>query len=647
MKHAGKIVVVIVVIVLIASLSIVFLQRPAPVGELRQGKIPAEYAYFMLPDTYVITDTDLVNGVLSEVYSSTWGTTWPRGIVGGHPPDGEVGFSEQNVMPGDISTFSSPPSDNIGEFEEFDEISIYVDASGNASCQWTAQLLPSKLADLMKTLAQLIGIDKMKLMYIEEIRGSFAKYGLEVRNPSCEISSGENFEIIMGWETPAIAWWGDNRWTITFDWVDNQSAAKDVISGEEYAWMLARNVAVTNNLRYAYYRISSKTTLILPENAGDVYCPLLDSSRTIDHGGGTYSRTSIYSDQIGGRFAIVENELRVTATENEITLTPQQLIENSLFWTVHYNGVSPENVSLESSVEQVRLDLKYGRELREQYLVYSAGTWHSLTPAQVLYYAAEAIENYNRGGQFSIQQPTPVTAPDNENGDLKACWENLSKNEYVNIAQTIRETVGSTGAAPGTIDTALGKIRFRDALYTFTRILSAYKESGELPSTLTFVPVPTGELTWEYNTAKISKDFAEGLCNWTGSNLSYGLSFSPPTSEEVLVSKKGQCRDYTNVYLALARTVEMPARRVSGWITTTWQAPTGWEFIVGTTPDGKTVAAHAWAQVYLPDEGWIPLEPQSKEPQLYIGTLPYEVYRQLEQTWTRALAGYETARGVL
>jgi transglutaminase-like putative cysteine protease len=116
-----------------------------------------------------------------------------------------------------------------------------------------------------------------------------------------------------------------------------------------------------------------------------------------------------------------------------------------------------------------------------------------------------------------------------------------------------------------------------------------------------------------------------------------------------LISRKGQCRDYTNVYLALSRTAGIPARRVSGWVITEWQPPAGWEFVVGTTPDGKTVASHAWIQVFVPGEGWVQVEPQSKKPDLYVGELPYEVYKQVEvkQTWMEALAAYETARGLI
>ena len=581
-----------------------------------------------------------------------------------------------------IVLLRAPPEEvviSVTEFEEFDEMSIYIDANGNASCQYVAQLLPCELADLLKYLAPLIGIDKTEQTFIESLRSSLARYGLEVKDASCEISLVENFKITMQWKIPSIARWEENRWTITLNWVDNQSAARETITQEEDAWILTRNVAQMYDIQNARYRISYKMALILPENAANIYCPLLDSSKTIDHGGGTYSASSLYSKDIDGRSAIVENGLTLIAAENEITVTPQQFIENSLFYTISYSGVSSENVSFASSVKQIRLDLKYGRELKERYSIYSGGSWYSLSPAQVLYYTANAIDNYSRDGQFSIQQPISVAAPDKEDGDWGACWENLSKNEYISLAQTVRDDIKSTSNAPGTIQTSIGKIRFRDALFTFTRILSSYQESGELPGNITFAPAPTGELTrggnkisanHAYfllpdtyvitNTSRVNevldnvrevgyddRKLAEELCNWTGTNITYGLMFSPPTSEEVIYSKKGQCRGYTNVYLALTRTAGIPARRVSGWVVSEWRPPAGWEFIVGTTPEGKTVAGHAWAQVFLPEEGWTPVEPQSKKPVLYVGEVPYEIYKQLEQTWTSALAAYETARGLI
>ena len=572
---------------------------------------------------------------------------------------------------------------SVVEFEEFHETYFYIDANGDASGLYVALVTPSELANHLKTIIALVGTDEIKKSYIESIRSSLAMFGLEARNLSCEITgfgAEDNFKITLRWETPKIARWKDDRWTITSNWVDNQSAAKEIMAGEESAWIQVRTIAELYDIQVALYKRSYMSALILPKSAENIYSPLLGSSQTIDYGGGTHSESSLYLGQIDGKPAIIENGFSVTATENEITITPEHLLENSLLYTINYSGIPPENATFIGSLDHVRLDLKYGRELDDDYSIYSGGSWYSLSPAQVLYYSAEAITTIDQGGQFSILQPIEsVAPPDKEDGDWGASWENLSKNEYVALAQTIRENIKFTGEAPGTIETSIGKIRFTDALFTFTRILSSYWKSGELPNMLTFVPVPSGVLTQDdkripanlayfllpdtyvntgtsmvnevldniYEASYDNRKFAEEICNWTGTNITYGLSYTTPTSEEVMVSKKGQCRDYTNVYLALNRTARMPARRVRGWVVSAWQPPAGWEFTIGTTPEGKTIASHAWAQVYLPDEGWVPVEPQSRRPDLYVGKLPYEVYRQSEQTWMSALAAYETARGLI
>ena len=572
---------------------------------------------------------------------------------------------------------------SVAEFEEFDESFISIDADGNANCRLLMQLPPSQLSNFMKQITGLIGADVIKQSYTESVRSAFARYGLEVENISCEVTglgAEENFKVVLTWKTPNIARWSDNEWTINFSWVDNQSAAKETIVGEESTWILVRSIAQTVGIDVAFYRRSYQSVMVLPEGAENVYSAMFDSHEFTDYGGGSYGEASVYLGQVDGRPAVIENGMTLTGTENEITITPQQFLEQYLVYTISYEGISPENPSFIGSLEQVRLELKYGRELSDYYLIYSEGSWYSLSPAQVLYYAADAITVIDQNGQFLIQQPIEnATPPDNENGDWGASWRNLSKNDYVGLAQTVRGEIKSTGKAPGAIETPIGKIRFRDALFTFTRILSSYKKNEELPSELTFSTVPNGELTQGDNqvpanytyfllpdtyvitdTSRVNevldnvyevdydnRKLAEEICNWTGTNLTYGLSFVPPTSEEVLVSREGQCRDYTNVYLAITRTAGVPARRVSGWVVSTWRPPAGWEFTVGTTPEGKTVASHAWVQVYLPDEGWVPLEPQSKKPRLYVGALPYGVYRQLEQTWMGALAGYESAYGVL
>jgi len=595
------------------------------------------------------------------------------------------GGTTTTTTPGATTTMTTTPSGggiSVVEFDEFDESFVYIDADGGARCSLVAQLPPSQLCSFMKQITTQMGVDVMKQSYEESIRGSQARYGLEAENVLCEVMGlgpDENFKIVLTWETPKMARWSDNRWTINFSLVDSQNAAEEIISNEESNWTLIRSVAGLSGIDVALYRISYQSATILPRGAENVYSEVFGSHDVTDYGGGSYVEDSVSFGQVDGRPAIVENAVTLIATENEITITPQQYLEQFLAYTISYEGVSPENPSFIDSLEQLRLDLKYGRELSDRYLVYSGGSWYSLTPAQMLYYTAEAITMIAQGSQFSIQQPIKnIAKPDGESGEWGVCWKNLSKAEYVSLAQAVLDDISGDKVAPGEIESQIGKMRFRDVLYTFTRILSQYGKSGELPSQINIAPVPSGELSWGgslilanhayyllpdtyviTNTTGVNgvldnirdsldnRGLAEEICNWTGSNITYQLFFTPPTSEEVLVSRKGQCRDFTNVYLAMARTAGIPARRVSGWVVTSWTPPAGWEFVVTTLPDGKTVASHAWVEVYLPGEGWVPVEPQSKRPSLYVGMVPYEISKQSEQTWMSALAGYEAASGPL
>jgi hypothetical protein len=327
-----------------------------------------------------------------------------------------------------------------------------------------------------------------------------------------------------------------------------------------------------------------------------------------------------------------------------------------------------------SSVELVRIDLKHGRELENKYSVTISGSEYSLTPAQLLYYASDAIVRAEEGGKFSIDEPISVAAPDNEKGIFEASLKKLSKSDYVGLAREIRDEIDSTGKAPGSVQTPIGRMRFRDVLFTFTRILSG---GDGLPSEVIFVPAPSGNLDWggveipanyacyllpsrvvvtngSAANEVLSKivgnihnpeELARRLCAWTSTNITY-VFLVGRTSEEVLASREGQCGDFMNVYLALARRAGIPARGVSGRIVLTqeYRPPPGFEaLIVGTTPEGENIASHGWAEVFLPENGWVPVDPTIGS----FGELPYRVYTQLRERWMDALAAYETEYGTL
>jgi transglutaminase-like putative cysteine protease len=71
------------------------------------------------------------------------------------------------------------------------------------------------------------------------------------------------------------------------------------------------------------------------------------------------------------------------------------------------------------------------------------------------------------------------------------------------------------------------------------------------------------------------------------------------TPFEVYTARKGVCQDFANLFICLARLLNIPARYRTGYIYT------------GANYENKlqSEASHAWAEVYLPYVGWRGYDP--------------------------------------
>lgn len=74
---------------------------------------------------------------------------------------------------------------------------------------------------------------------------------------------------------------------------------------------------------------------------------------------------------------------------------------------------------------------------------------------------------------------------------------------------------------------------------------------------------------------------------------------TPP--EEVLRKRRGVCQDFAHLQIACLRSLNLPARYVSGYLRTF--PPPGRPRLVGAD------ASHAWVSVYCPDIGWLDVDP--------------------------------------
>ncbi len=88
---------------------------------------------------------------------------------------------------------------------------------------------------------------------------------------------------------------------------------------------------------------------------------------------------------------------------------------------------------------------------------------------------------------------------------------------------------------------------------------------------------------------------------WVKNNVNYNLStLTAEVSQSaswVLQNRVGVCDEITSLFIAMLRSLKIPARFVSGVaFTTSPSFPLGW-------------GAHGWAEVYFPGVGWVPFDP--------------------------------------
>src|SRR5438105_12613 len=87
------------------------------------------------------------------------------------------------------------------------------------------------------------------------------------------------------------------------------------------------------------------------------------------------------------------------------------------------------------------------------------------------------------------------------------------------------------------------------------------------------------------------------IADWERTVLGHSLETTP---YQVLVSKRGVCQDFANLFICMARLLGLPARYVCGYLHT---GPS--DGMSRATSD----ASHAWVQLYIPTIGWKGFDP--------------------------------------
>jgi len=119
------------------------------------------------------------------------------------------------------------------------------------------------------------------------------------------------------------------------------------------------------------------------------------------------------------------------------------------------------------------------------------------------------------------------------------------------------------------------------------------------------------------STARVVREYAEpsfvagaplveavtALVERIHADFRYDPGFTTVTTplDEVLQHRRGVCQDFAHLAVGCVRSMGLAARYVSGYLETA--PPPGEERLVGAD------ASHAWLSVYVPDWGWLDLDP--------------------------------------
>ncbi len=102
--------------------------------------------------------------------------------------------------------------------------------------------------------------------------------------------------------------------------------------------------------------------------------------------------------------------------------------------------------------------------------------------------------------------------------------------------------------------------------------------------------------------ARTVPEAASAILNWIVDNFTYDAGpNTPQDGRSVFFNKRGSCVGYTNLAIAMLRSVGIPARYVHGYL------PPGYDWGISKKYWGVQISGggyHAWVEVYYPDIGW-------------------------------------------
>jgi transglutaminase-like putative cysteine protease len=154
--------------------------------------------------------------------------------------------------------------------------------------------------------------------------------------------------------------------------------------------------------------------------------------------------------------------------------------------------------------------------------------------------------------------------------------------------------VTSSPSEPMLEITAEGEVDTSDAAGVVRGLANTAPEAIFLRhTTATHADKKLSDFAQNFKTQTNPLDCAHAIMQAVHGTVAYelGTSHAHTTAAEAFTDKRGVCQDHAHIMIAVARSLAMPARYVTGYLVTGQGA--------------SSTAAHAWAELYIHDLGWV------------------------------------------
>ncbi|MBQ9280272.1 MAG: S-layer homology domain-containing protein [Clostridia bacterium] len=191
-----------------------------------------------------------------------------------------------------------------------------------------------------------------------------------------------------------------------------------------------------------------------------------------------------------------------------------------------------------------------------------------------------------------IITPTPDEFREDEYGNLYAYFnvEGLRPGQKFKVTIK-RDALASTyeEAIPTRTNTVINE-------ETKRFLEPAERIDSDDPSIITKAKEITQEQTTDYKKA-------QAIFEYVNVKMAYDESatYANKGSLSAFKNMRGVCEEFTTLFIAMCRAVNVPARAIEGYRIE--------DKISGDTVIGKELINHVWPEIYLEEYGWVPVEP--------------------------------------